>query len=86
MHLTGETMPKSGIAVARRRQGRRCVQLPSDIEGQLAELSRDLAVEAKRMRKLQEQADELRTALRQWVGDVEPADREREPVSRAGRR
>lgn len=84
MHLTGETMPKSGIAVARRSQGRRSVQLPNDIEGQIAELCRDVAVEAKRMRQLQEQADELRMVLRQWVSDVEPADGK--PVSRAGRR
>ena len=86
MHLTGETMPKSGIAVARRNQGRRSVQLPNDIEGQLAELCCDLAVEAKRMRQLQEQADQLRIALREWVSDIEPAGRVREPVSRAERR
>ena len=75
--------PKSG---ARQRPRRRSVQLPNGIEGQIAELCRDLAVEAKRMRQLQEQADQLRIALRQWVSDIEPADREREPVSRAGRR
>ena len=86
MHLTGETMPKSGIAVSRRRQGWRSVQLPNDIEGQLAELCRDLAVEAKRMRQLQEQADELQVVIRQWVSDSEPDNPEREPVSRAGRR
>ena len=74
--------PKSG---ARQRPRRRSVQLPNGIEGQIAELCRDLAVEAKRMRQLQEQADELRTALRDWVSDVAPADRKREPVSRAGR-
>jgi hypothetical protein len=38
------------------------------VEGQIAELCRDLAEEAKRMRQLQEQADELRTTIRQWAG------------------
>jgi hypothetical protein len=42
-------------------------------------------VEAKRMRQLQEQADELRTAIRRWVGEPEP-DSDREAASRAGRR
>jgi hypothetical protein len=37
------------------------------IEGQIAELCRDLAVEAKRMRQLQEQADELRRVIRHWA-------------------
>jgi hypothetical protein len=40
----------------------------------MAEICRDLAVEAKRMRQLQDQADELRTVIRQWVGQSE-ADR-----------
>ena len=71
---------------APREQRRRSVQLPNVIEGQLAELCRDLAVEAKRMRQLHEQADELRMVIRQWVSDAAPADRARELVSRAGRR
>ena len=75
--------PKSG---ARQRPRRRSVQLPNGIEGQIAELCRDLAVEAKRMRQLQEQADELQVVIRQWVSDSEPDNPEREPVSRAGRR
>ena len=79
-------MLKSGVVGgARRRNGRRPVQLPNAIEGQIAEICRDLAVEAKRMRQLQEQADELRTVIRQWVGESEP-DAEREPANRAGRR
>jgi uncharacterized membrane protein (DUF106 family) len=41
--------------------------LPNVVEGQIAELCRDLAVEAKRMRQLQEQADELRKLIRQWA-------------------
>jgi hypothetical protein len=42
--------------------------LPNVVEGQIAEICRDLAIQAKRMRQLQEQADELRTAIRQWAG------------------
>jgi hypothetical protein len=40
---------------------------PSVVEGQIAELCRDLSVEAKRMRQLQQQADELRRVIRQWT-------------------
>lgn len=63
-------MPKPGVV---RRPSRRPVRVqPAEwstvLEGQLAELCRDLAVEVKRMRQLQEQADELRAAIRQWVG------------------
>jgi hypothetical protein len=46
---------------------RRPSELPNVVEGQIAELCRDLAVEAKRMRQLQDQADELRRVIRQWV-------------------
>jgi hypothetical protein len=68
-------MPKSGLERgAGRKPGRRSIQLPTAIEGQVAELCRDLAVEAKRMRQLQEQADELRTVIRQWASDSEPEE------------
>ena len=70
---------------ARRTLGRRAVQLPNAVEGQIAEFCRDLAVEAKRMRQLQEQADELRMAIQQWIGQAEP-DTDGEPANRAGRR
>ena len=55
-------MPKSEVvSAARRRQGRRRpAELPNAVEGQIAEICRDLAVQVKRMRQLQEQADELR--------------------------
>ena len=66
-------MPKSGLeGGARRTPRRRSAGLPNVVEGQIAELCRDLAVEAKRMRRLQEQADELRMAIRQCVGHAEP--------------
>ena len=66
-------MPKSGvIGHASRRQGRpRFAELAEVVAGQIAELCRDLAVEAKRVRQLQEQADELRRVIRQWARDSE---------------
>jgi hypothetical protein len=61
-------MPKSRVeGGARRRYGLlRLAELPSTVEGQIAEICRDLAVQAKRMRQLQEQADELRVVIRQF--------------------
>jgi hypothetical protein len=44
--------------------------LPNAVEGQIAELCRDLAVQAKRMRQLQEQADELRVVIGEWASAV----------------
>jgi hypothetical protein len=61
-------MPKSAIASASRRHGPlRPAALPHVVEGQIKELCRDLATEAERMRQLQEQADELRQIIRQWL-------------------
>ena len=80
-------MPKPGFdGGAERRRGGRSAQLSNGIEGQIAELCRDLAIETKRMRQLQEQADELRMVISRWVSDAEPVDPVREAVSRAGRR
>jgi hypothetical protein len=45
--------------------------LPGALEGQIEEICRDLAVQVKRMRQLHEQADELRTVLREWLGRPE---------------
>jgi hypothetical protein len=63
-------MPKSevshGARPKRRPAGR--VELPGALEGQIEEICRDLSVQVKRMRQLHEQADELRTALREWAG------------------
>jgi hypothetical protein len=79
-------MPKSGLAVgARRKRERRFVELTNAIEGQIAELCRDLAVEAKRLRQLQEQADELQRAISLWSGRSE-ADSGLAPANRARRR
>jgi hypothetical protein len=80
-------MPKSEVASAtRRRQGRRRpAALPHAVEGQIAEICRDLAVQVKRMRQLQEQADELRVVIRDWASQSEPTS-DREPANREGRR
>lgn len=63
-----DAMPKSRAAGDARGkpERRRQAELPNAVEGQIAEICRDLAVQVKRMRQLQEQADELRMALRQW--------------------
>jgi hypothetical protein len=79
-------MPKSDVvSAARRRQGRRPAQLPNAVEGHIAEICRDLAVQVKRMRQLQEQADELRVVIRDWASQSEEIS-DREPANREGRR
>lgn len=66
-------MPKSAVVGRPSRGGarQRRAEVPNIVEGQIAELCRDLAVEVKRMRQLQQQADELRGVIRQWTGDSE---------------
>jgi hypothetical protein len=63
-------MPKSEVSwgVRRKRSPVGRAKFPIALEGQIAEICRDLAVQVKRMRQLQEQADELRTAFREWAG------------------
>ena len=80
-------MPKSAVAgrALRKHERPRPAELPNVVEGQITEICRDLAVQAKRMRQLQEQADELRSVIRQWAGGFE-ADCARGPASRGGRR
>lgn len=80
-------MPKSEVvSAARLRKGRRRpAELPNAVEGQIAEICRDLAVQVKRMRQLQEQADELRVVIGEWASPSEPTS-DREPANRAGRR
>ena len=62
-------MPKPGVIRSRRRRlgQRRTALLPNAVEGQIEEICRDLAVHAKRLRDLQEQADELRVVIREWA-------------------
>ena len=65
-----DAMRKSGVsrrALPKRTRARRAT-LPSALEGQIKEICRDMVVQVKRMRQLQEQADELRTALGEWAG------------------
>ena len=80
-------MPKSGVigSARRRNGGRQLAVLPNAVEGQMAEICRDLAVQAKRMRLLQEQADELRVVIREWAGQSE-AHSDPESTNRGGRR
>jgi hypothetical protein len=80
-------MPKSAVAgrQLRKPQRPRPAELPNVVEGQITEFCRDLAVQAKRMRQLQEQADELRTVIFQWAGGF-GADSTRGSPSRGGRR
>jgi hypothetical protein len=73
-------MPKPEvIRAARRRQRRRRPELSDVIEGQIVEICRDVAVQMKRMRQLQERTDELRVVIREWVRESAPAA-DREPA------
>ena len=67
-------MPKSEVvrAAPRRQARRRPAVVPDAIEGQIVEICRDLAVQVKRMRQLQEQADELRVVIGEWASPSEP--------------
>ena len=65
--LKAEVVGNTPQRRARRRPG----ELPNTVEGQIAEICRDLAVQAKRMRQLHEQADELRRVIRQWAAQFE---------------
>ena len=80
-------MAKTEVVDSAQRMGARTgpADLPETVEGQITEICRDLAVQAKRMRQLHEQADELRRVIRQWAGQSE-AGLDREPVNREGRR
>jgi hypothetical protein len=80
-------MPKPAVGrrPTRRHVTSRPTELPDVVEGQLAELCRDLAVEAKRMRQLHDQADELRSLIGQWVNQP-GADAYDRPPTRGGRR
>jgi uncharacterized protein Yka (UPF0111/DUF47 family) len=66
-------MPKVRVVdgTPRRRAQRPPNELANAVEGQIAEICRDLAEQAKRMQQLRQQADELRTVIRQWVAGSE---------------
>ena len=61
-------MPKSEVvrAAPLKKSRTRPAELPDAVEGQIVEICRDLAQQVKRMRQLQEQADELRMVIGQW--------------------
>jgi len=73
MRLEGSHAKAQMVGAARRTQRRRRpAELADAIEGQIAEICRDVAVQVKRMRQLQEQADELRVVIREWARESEP--------------
>ena len=78
----GDAMPKSDVVKAALRTP---TGLPDAIEGQIVEICRDLSLQVKQMRQLQEQADELRVVIGKWTRPSAPT-RDREPANRAGRR
>jgi hypothetical protein len=81
-------MQTSGVSHnSRRKQPRPGPAALSDtVEGQIAEMCHDLAVQLKRMKQLQEQAQELRSTLRLWAAPSGADSQLREPTNRGGRR
>ena len=81
-------MRKSRVSRGTGRKQRRpgSEELSGTVQGQIAEICQDLAVQAKRMQQLQEQAQELRTTLRLWAGPSGADSLLTEPTSRGGRR
>ena len=67
-------MPKPEVVGTARRiqRRRRPAELSDAIEGQVAEICRDVAVQVKRMQQLQQQTDELRVVIREWARESEP--------------
>ena len=80
-------MPKAKPVGGAPRRGRphHPAELPDLVRGQIEEMCHELAVQVKRMRQLQDQADELRTVIRQWAGQSK-ADPYDLPINRGGRR
>jgi hypothetical protein len=64
----------AAVAGASRGYEPRPADLPSVVEGQVAELCRDLAIEARRVQTLQGQADDLRKTIRQWIVKCEDSN------------
>ena len=60
-------MSKAQVVGTARRRRRKPVELSDAVEGQNAEICRDVAVQVKRMQQLQEQTDELRVVIREWA-------------------
>src|SRR4051812_350282 len=68
-----DAMPKSDVSrgAPRKRRPAGRAELSDGLAGQIEEICRDLSLQVKRMKQLQEQAEELRTALRGWAGSSE---------------
>ena len=81
-------MRKSEVSRSAGRKQRRPdpAELSDTAEGQIAEMCHDLAVQAKRMKQLEQQAQELQTTLRLWAGPSGIDFPLREPTNREGRR
>ena len=78
--------PKVVGTEQRMQRRRRSAESADAVEGQIAEICRDLAAQMKRLRQLQEQADELRLVFREWASHSEPtADRAPTKSNRGGR-
>jgi hypothetical protein len=62
-------MPKSDVSRGpRRKRSPTCrAELSDGLRGQIQEICRDLSVQVKRMKQLHDQAEELRTGLREWA-------------------
>jgi hypothetical protein len=60
-------MSKAQVVGTARPRRRTPAELSDAIEGRIAEICRDLAVQVKRMRQLQDQTDELRVVVREWA-------------------
>ena len=83
-----DVMRKSGVSRSAGWKQRRpsAAELSGTVEGQIAEICRDLAVEAKRMKQLERQAQELRTTLGLWVRPSGTLFSLRESTNRGGQR
>ena len=67
-------MPKPTLVgrAPRQRGSPRHSEMASAVEGEITELCRDIAVEIKRMQRLQTQTDELRLTIQKWVDQFGP--------------
>jgi hypothetical protein len=81
-------MPNRGVSRRTRanKESSARAELAGAVEGHIAEMCHELAAQVKQMRRLQEQAEELRTALLLWLVPSDGNAGLRAPASRGGRR
>jgi hypothetical protein len=79
-------MQTSGVSWNARRKQRRpgLAELSDTVQGQIEEICHDLAVQVKRMKQLQEQAQELRSTVRLRAAPSGADSELREPTNRGG--